>query len=65
MPAEVSDMAMPARVGLPPGSPVMDISPHMPCMIWSTPGRSAYGPLWPKPEMLARMMSGLMRFSCS
>jgi hypothetical protein len=32
--------------------PVIDMSPPMPCAIWSTPGRSRYGPLCPNPEML-------------
>ena len=33
MPAAVSLMAMPTRIGPRPGSPVMDISPLMPCTI--------------------------------
>lgn len=47
MPAPTSATARPARMGLPPGSPVMDISPLRPWMIWSKPGRRAYGPDWP------------------
>jgi len=45
-------MGMPTRTGPWPGIPVMLINPPMPWAIWSTPGRSRYGPLWPKPEML-------------
>jgi hypothetical protein len=36
---EVGDR-MPTRTGPWPGRPVMDISPPMPCAIWSKPGRS-------------------------
>jgi len=36
-----------------PGRPLIDIKPPMPCATWSKPGRPAYGPSWPKPEMLA------------
>ena len=32
---------MPTRTGPWPGSPVIDISPPMPCAIWSKPGRLA------------------------
>ena len=39
LPAVMSAMAMPTRTGPCPGSPVMDISPPMPCAIWSTPAR--------------------------
>ncbi|CFO07244.1 Uncharacterised protein [Bordetella pertussis] len=60
-----SATASPARTGPWPGSPVTDIRPPMPCAIWSKPGRPAYGPLCPKPEMLARMMRGLMARSDS
>ena len=45
-------MGMPTRTGPWPGMPVIDMRPPMPWAIWSTPGRSRYGPLWPKPEML-------------
>ena len=38
---------VPARTGPCPGSPVIDIRPPMPCAIWSKPGRSRYGPVWP------------------
>ncbi len=37
----------------------------MPCAIWSKPGRFTYGPSWPKPEMLARMILGLIFLSDS
>ena len=53
VPDAVSEMATPAREGPVPGGPVTLIKPPMPCAIWSSPGRSAYGPSWPKPEMLA------------
>ena len=46
-------MGMPTRTGPWPGRPVIDISPPMPWAIWSTPGRVASGPVWPKPEMRA------------
>ncbi len=46
-------MGMPTRIGPRPFSPVMDISPPIPWAIWSTPPRFAYGPVCPKPEMLA------------
>ncbi len=51
MPEHRSAMGMPTRTGPCPGMPVMDIRPPMPCAIWSTPGRSRYGPLCPKPEI--------------
>ncbi len=53
VPAAVSEIAMPTRDGPVPGGPVTLITPPRPWAIWSTPGRSAYGPSWPKPEMLA------------
>ena len=59
-PAATSAIAAPVRIGPLPGAPVTDIRPLMPCAIWSKPGRSRYGPSWPKPEMLARMMRGLI-----
>ncbi len=46
-----SAIGMPTRIGPRPGSPVIDISPPMPWAIWSTPGRAASGPLWPKPAI--------------
>ena len=46
-----SAMGMPTRIGPRPGSPVIDINPPMPWAIWSTPGRAASGPLWPKPAI--------------
>ena len=52
IPAVRSAIGTPTRTGPWPGSPVIDMSPPMPWAIWSTPGRSAYGPSWPKPEML-------------
>ena len=42
---------MPTRVGAVPDMPVTLMSPPMPCAIWSTPPRSAYGPSWPNPEI--------------
>ncbi len=51
VPAAVSEMAMPTRHGPDPGGPVTLISPPSPCAIWSTPGRDAYGPVWPNPEI--------------
>ncbi len=57
-PADTSATAAPTRTGPWPGRPVMDMRPLMPCAIWSKPGRSRYGPSWPKPEMLARMRRG-------
>jgi aspartate/methionine/tyrosine aminotransferase len=47
------------------GSPVIAISPPMPWVTWSKPGRFAYGPSWPKPEMLASTMRGFTAFSDS
>ncbi len=38
-PAQRSAIGMPTRIGPLPGSPVIDISPPMPCAIWSKPGR--------------------------
>jgi hypothetical protein len=52
LPAVRSPTAMPTRSGMPSGSPVTDMSPVMPWAIWSSPGRSRYGPSWPKPLML-------------
>ena len=46
-------MGMPTRIGPRPGSPVMDMSPPIPCAIWSTPPRFEYGPVWPNPEIEA------------
>ncbi len=40
-PAVRSAIGMPTRTGPCPGSPVIDISPPMPCAIWSKPGRLA------------------------
>ena len=40
-PAERSAIGMPTRIGPPPGAPVIDINPPMPCAIWSKPGRLA------------------------
>ena len=51
VPAAVSETAIPTRHGPEPGGPVTLMSPPSPCAIWSTPGRSAYGPLWPNPEI--------------
>src|SRR3970282_2270 len=62
-PAARSQIAAPVRIGPCPGAPVTDMRPLMPCAIWSKPGRSRYGPSWPKPEMLARMMRGLIAAS--
>ena len=42
-PAERSAIGMPTRTGPWPGMPVIDISPPMPCAIWSKPGRSRVG----------------------
>ena len=60
MPAQLSATAIPTRSGPWPGIPVTDMSPPMPCAIWSKPGRVAYGPVWPKPEMLAYTSRGLI-----
>ena len=38
-PAVRSATGMPTRTGPWPGNPVIDISPPMPCAIWSKPGR--------------------------
>ena len=59
VPAAVSDTAIPTRHGPLPGGPVTLIRPLNPWAIWSTPGRLAYGPSWPKPEMLAYTNRGL------
>ncbi len=51
IPAPISAMDMPCFVGGPSGSPVIAI---MPLIAWanaSYPGRSRYGPTWPKPDM--------------
>ena len=40
-----------ALTGLPPGSPVTLITPLMPCAIRSNPGRCAYGPVCPNPQI--------------
>ena len=39
LPAVRSSIGMPTRTGPWPGTPVIDISPPMPCAIWSTPAR--------------------------
>jgi hypothetical protein len=46
-------MGIPHLTGSPPGSPVTLITPARPWAIRSKPGRIAYGPVCPKPEMLA------------
>ena len=38
---ERSAIGMPTRTGPWPGRPVIDMSPPMPCAIWSKPGRLA------------------------
>ena len=58
-PPAMSAIAAPVRIGPLPGAPVTDMRPLIPCAIWSKPGRASYGPSWPNPEMLARMMRGL------
>ena len=57
-----SHTAPPTRVGPFSSKPVTDMMPVMPCAIWSKPPRSTYGPSWPKPERLARMMRLLTFF---
>ncbi len=52
-PAERSETGTPHLTGLPSGSPVTLITPATPCAIRSKPGRCAYGPVWPKPEIEA------------
>ena len=52
-PAHRSAIGMPTRIGPSPGWPVTLINPPMPCAMESKPGHLAYGPSWPKPEMLA------------
>jgi len=44
-----SSIEMPTRTGPWPGRPVIDISPPVPCAIWSTRGRLEKGPVWPNP----------------
>jgi hypothetical protein len=51
VPATVSLIAIPVRHGPVPGGPVTDMIPLIPCAIWSTPARSAAGPVWPNPEI--------------
>ncbi len=65
MPAQRSAIGRPTRSGPWPGKPVTDMSPPMPCAIWSKPGRVAYGPVCPKPEMLAYTRRGLIFDSAS
>ena len=50
MPPIVSQMAKPARMGPPAGSPVIDMIPDI---AWSLPSKAAVvrsGPVWPNPE---------------
>ncbi len=48
-----SATGMPLLTGRPSGSPVMLMTPLIACAMRSYPGRSAYGPVCPKPEILA------------
>ena len=52
-PTARSAMGTPHFTGLPLGSPVTLMMPLMPWAMRSKPGRSAYGPVCPNPEMLA------------
>ena len=52
-PADRSLIGIPALTGSPSGSPVTLITPARPWAMRSKPGRMAYGPVWPKPEIEA------------
>ena len=58
-PAVRSAIGIPTRTGPCPGSPVMLISPPIPCAIWSTPARAAYGPALPEPADAAIHQPGI------
>ena len=49
IPVNISIHATPTLVGLPSGSPVILITPVMPCKAASYPGSDALGPVCPKP----------------
>ena len=61
----MSPYETPGRTGSPPGSPVIDITPPMPCTMMSTAGYSRYGPVCPNPEVLAKMSRGFRSRSVS
>ena len=48
IPADRSATGMPTRTGPCPGRPVIDISPPIPCAIWSKPGAVAIRPALPE-----------------
>ena len=50
MPPIVSQMANPARIGPPAGSPVIDMIPDMACSLPSKAAVVFSGPVWPNPE---------------
>src|SRR4051812_14677827 len=54
-----SATGIPLLTGRPSASPVMLMTPLIACAMRSYPGRSAYGPVCPKPEMLAYTSEGL------
>ena len=64
-PASTSPMAVPVRVGSPPGQPVVLISPPMAWPMMSYPGRRRYGPVSPKPDTAPYTSRGLIFFSVS
>ena len=63
LPAPMSVMGTPTLAGGPPGKPVIDISPLIPWATRSNPPRLRYGPVPPKPDMLAYTSRGLISAS--
>ncbi len=64
-PAAMSPSESPGRTGRPPGSPVMLMTPPMPCTTMSSAGRSRSGPVCPKPDVAAYTRRGLRACSTS
>ena len=54
-------MGMPARVGSPPGMPVIDMPPPIPWATMSKAGRFGFGPVCPKPVTAQVTILGLTR----
>ena len=50
MPPIVSQIAKPARIGPPAGSPVIDMMPDIACSLPSKAAVVRSGPVWPKPD---------------
>ena len=58
MPALMSAIGTPTRVGPPSCSPDRNWTPPMPCRIASYAGWRARGPVWPKPDTEQKTSDG-------